>query len=86
VAFHAGPNHGLLWLVVLALFGSFVSLYYYLSVLKVIFVDKGVDKSAVSGFASNALPQSIAAILAAAVLVLGILPETLVAVIARSVP
>src|SRR5713101_6424100 len=37
-AFRAGGNHGLLWLVALALFGSFVSLYYYLIVLKVIFV------------------------------------------------
>src|SRR5205807_9230058 len=39
-AFRAGGNHGLLWLVALALFGSFVSLYYYLIVLKVIFVDQ----------------------------------------------
>src|SRR5205807_459150 len=38
-AFRAGGNHGLLWLVAVALFGSFVSLYYYLIVLKVIFVD-----------------------------------------------
>src|SRR5207247_2559943 len=38
-AFRAGANHGLLWLVAVALFGSFVSLYYYLIVLKVIFVD-----------------------------------------------
>src|SRR6266850_78133 len=39
-AFRAGGNHGLLWLVAIALFGSFVSLYYYLIVLKVILVDK----------------------------------------------
>src|SRR5881275_3492840 len=39
-AFRAGGSHGLLWLVALALFGSFVSLYYYLIVLKVIFVDQ----------------------------------------------
>src|SRR5467141_2959894 len=39
-AFRAGGNHGLLWLVAIALFGSFVSLYYYLIVLKVIFVDQ----------------------------------------------
>src|SRR5205085_67603 len=39
-AFRAGGNHGLLWLVAVALFGSFVSLYYYLIVLKVIFVDQ----------------------------------------------
>src|SRR6266536_1288969 len=39
-ALRAGANHGLLWLVVLALLGSFISLYYYLIVLKVIFVDE----------------------------------------------
>ncbi len=39
VAYHTGPNHGLLWLVVVALFGSFVSLYYYLIVLKAALVD-----------------------------------------------
>src|SRR6266699_2970792 len=39
-ALRAGDNHGLLWLVALALFGSLISLYYYLIVLKVIFVDE----------------------------------------------
>src|SRR5207249_6674157 len=33
-------DHSLLWLVALALFGSLISLYYYLIVLKVIFVDE----------------------------------------------
>src|SRR5437868_535175 len=39
-ALHAVANQGLLWLVALGLAGSFVSLYYYLLVLKVIFVDE----------------------------------------------
>src|SRR3989475_3032326 len=39
-ALRVGGNHGLLWLVGLALFGSFVSLYYYLIVLKAVFVDQ----------------------------------------------
>src|SRR5213594_3082007 len=39
-ALHASANHGLLWLVALALLGSFISLYYYLLVLKVIFLDE----------------------------------------------
>src|SRR5881398_4042650 len=39
-ALHAGANHALLWLVALGLIGSFVSLYYYLLVLKAIFVDE----------------------------------------------
>ncbi len=38
-ALRAGGNQGLLWLVALALLGSFISLYYYLAVLKAIFVD-----------------------------------------------
>ena len=36
-ALRTGDNHGLLWLVALALFGSLISLYYYLIVLKVDF-------------------------------------------------
>src|SRR5213593_1841976 len=39
-ALRAGANHGLLWLFSLALFGSLISLYYYLIVLKVICVDQ----------------------------------------------
>ena len=39
-ALRVGGNHGLLWLVALALFGSLISFYYYLMVLKVIFVDQ----------------------------------------------
>src|SRR5438046_1382011 len=38
-ALRVSGDHGLLWLVALALFGSLISLYYYLIVLKVIFVD-----------------------------------------------
>ncbi len=86
VAFRAGGNHGLLWLVILALFGSFVSLYYYLSVLKVIFVNDRAGKTAPSAFGTTALQQSVMAILAASVLLLGVLPENLAALIARSMP
>src|SRR5207249_2705438 len=42
-AMRAGSDHGILWLVALALFGSLVSLYYYLIVLKVIFTDQSGD-------------------------------------------
>ena len=42
-ALRSGGNHGLLWLVALALFGSLISLYYYLLVLKVIFVDESPE-------------------------------------------
>ncbi len=76
-ALRAGPNHGLLWLVALALFGSLVSLYYYLIVLKAIFV----DESDTTGFAfrPDFLQRITLGVLAGAVLVLGIMPTMLVA-------
>jgi NADH-quinone oxidoreductase subunit N len=94
VAFRAGTSHGLLWLVILALFGSFVSLYYYLSVLKVIFVDKMSTAEARHssqmpvrlGLTDHFVANATIAVLAASVLLLGVLPQTLAALIAKSVP
>jgi len=85
--FRAGANHGLLWLVVLALVGSFVSLYYYLIVLKMIFVEQSSTaetRRASSGtyFIANAT----IAVLAAAVLFFGLMPQTLAARILAAVP
>ncbi len=81
-AFRAGGNHGLLWLVVLALLGSFISLYYYLIVLKKIFVDEPVisitqslRSSAPMGFL-NAITLTV---LAVTIILLGVTPEFLVA-------
>jgi len=79
VAFGAGPNHGLLWLVVVALFGSLISLYYYLIVLKIIFQMPGVEESTASPFAHSALSRVTIALAAAIVLCLGIAPQILVA-------
>src|SRR6266568_1957120 len=84
-AFRAGGNHGLLWLVAIALFGSFVSLYYYLIVLKVIFVDKKPE-SATAGNGPDFFSRITVTILAAVVLVLGIMPQTLAAKIIASLP
>ncbi len=60
VALRSGVNNQLLWLVALGLLGSFVSLYYYLLVLKAIFVNeltitqtRTVDRVAGSGFATD---------------------------------
>jgi NADH-quinone oxidoreductase subunit N len=83
-AVRAGANHGLLWLVVLALFGSLISLYYYLIVLKVIFLDentKAMPAAARYDFETRAdyLPKVMLLVLAGAVLLLGIIPGTLVA-------
>ncbi|MFN2476276.1 MAG: NADH-quinone oxidoreductase subunit N [Chthoniobacterales bacterium] len=82
-ALGAGDNHGLLWLVALALLGSLVSLYYYLAVLRVIFVDEAAAEDS-----APIIPQSLQRIaltvLAAAVVLLGTLPATLVARIVAS--
>ena len=88
-AFHAGPNHGLLWLVALALFGSFVSLYYYLIVLKMIFVEKASVSTPQQLNVSTArdLPaRATVALLAAAVLFLGVMPQALADRILASLP
>ncbi len=88
VAFRAGANHGLLWLVAVALLGSFISLYYYLMVLKAIFVDEPALAAArdVSVVPPALLPRATVAVLAAAVLLLGITPEILAARILAAVP
>ncbi len=81
-AFRAGDNHGLLWLVALALFGSLISLYYYLIVLRAIFVDESTK--ATFAFHPDYLQRIALTMLAGAVLFLGIMPETLVARILAS--
>src|SRR5216117_1822604 len=74
-ALRAGGDHGLLWLVGLALFGSFVSLYYYLIVLKAIFVDQPSASAPPRDHVSSDLLQRRAvAALAGIVLLLGIMP------------
>ncbi len=87
-AMRAGGNDGLLWLVALALFGSLISLYYYLIVLKTIFLDEPRDawpSIHLSPF-DNALRLSVAGILALAVLALGLLPSALIDHIAAALP
>jgi len=86
VAFGAGANHGLLWLVVLALFGSLISLYYYLIVLKLIFQTQNVEKFAASSIAHSALSRVTIALAATVVLCLGIAPQFLVARILAALP
>lgn len=88
VALRNDPNHGLLWLVILALFGSLISLYYYLMVLKVIFVDEPLplETSLSRDRFSDGLQQVSIAALAAIVVFLGIAPTLLVARILASLP
>jgi NADH-quinone oxidoreductase subunit N len=80
----AGGNHGLLWLVALALFGSLISLYYYLIVLKLIFVDETAVQPSVVKI--DLLSLVLLTLLALLVLVLGITPETLAGRIIASLP
>src|SRR5437773_6596864 len=88
VALRASPNHGLLWLVALALLGIFISLYYYLMVLKFVFVDKSaeaaLDRSSL--ISHHGLAKVTISLIAAAVLVLGVMPDILAAQILAAIP
>lgn len=83
-ALRVGGNHGLLWLVALALFGSLISFYYYLMVLKVIFVGKTAGN--VPPLRVDFLQRSSIALLAVIVLFLGLFPGGLVWKITSSLP
>ena len=87
-ALRAELNHGLLWLVAVALLGSFISLYYYLMVLKTIFVDEPAPATVrhVGVVPAALLPRATVAVLAAAVLLLGITPWILQAPILAAIP
>lgn len=83
-ALRAGGNYGLLWLVVIALFGSLISFYYYLLVLKVIFVDR--TPAPLSLLQIDFLQKASIAALAGIVLFLGLFPGGLVWKISSSLP
>jgi NADH-quinone oxidoreductase subunit N len=84
-AFRAGENHGLLWLVVVALFGSFVSLYYYLIVIKAMFIDEPSSSATQSAnIPTGFFQRTTIAALALLVLLLGLAPNELVARIIAS--
>ena len=88
-ALRAGANHGLLWLVALALFGSFISLYYYLAVLKAIFVDEpslSTTQPLNLAPAPDFLERISLTVLAIVVVSLGVLPAGLVTQITASLP
>ena len=81
-ALRSSGNHGLLWLVALALFGSLISLYYYLIVLKVIFVDETATETL--AVKVDLLSRTSLTLLALLVLFLGITPQILAARIIAS--
>jgi NADH-quinone oxidoreductase subunit N len=87
-ALRAGGNHGLLWLVALALLGSFISLYYYLAVLKAIFVDDPetgtLNPEPASPINLDFLQRISLISLAGIVLILGLLPGSFVSHLAAA--
>lgn len=72
--FSAAMGAGLLWLVIFAVAMSAVSLYYYLQVLKQIYVVEAAE----ARLTRCGLGCSVAGVLAAAVIVLGCAPDILV--------
>jgi NADH-quinone oxidoreductase subunit N len=84
VALRAGDNHGLLWLVGLALFGSFVSLYYYLTVIKVMFVDDSETRPASLVARHSPLVTTTTVVLAGVIVLFGIDPSGFIAHILNS--
>ncbi|MBA3272377.1 MAG: NADH-quinone oxidoreductase subunit N [Chthoniobacterales bacterium] len=83
-ALRSDASQGLLWLVALALLGSLISLYYYLSILKVIFAREG--EAAVPRVDGGWLQRVSVVALAAIVIALGVVPSALVTRILQSVP
>lgn len=73
------PNLGMLWLVILAVAMSAVSFYYYLRVLKQIYVVVSADKTKGNNAAQvSILAQVVLLVIAIAVIVLGCFPNLLV--------
>jgi NADH-quinone oxidoreductase subunit N len=78
-----GPNLGLLWLVILAIAMSAVSLYYYLQVLKQIYVaDVPMDAPELR---APVLTQIVLSVLAASVILFGCVPNLLVGVLQQCI-
>ncbi len=69
--FSGAVNNGLLWLVVIAVIASVISAYYYLRVVKVMWLDKPASEERVT---SSAAPGLALAISCLGILVLGIAP------------
>ena len=79
--FSAAMSRGLLWLVIFAIAMSAVSLYYYLQVLKQIYVVNGEGPR----LTACGLGCSVSAVLAIAVVLLGCAPDLLVEPLLRAI-
>ena len=78
------PNLGLLWLVILAIAMSAVSFYYYLKVLKQIYVVAEDKANKTKATAVSLLPQVVLLVMAILVIVLGCFPNLLVGLLQNS--
>lgn len=79
----AGAQPGMLWLVLLALFMSAVSLYYYLLVLKQVFFAEAPERK--TAIAPSATATWVCGALAVAIIALGCFPEILLGPISAAV-
>ena len=79
------PNLGLIWLVILAIATSAVSLYYYLQVMKQIYVREPVSTSTAEPLTVPITTRLLIYLLAAVVILLGLLPGILLNPISESV-
>lgn len=76
ILFQAGVQSGLLWLVVIALVNSFISLYYYLRVIKIMYLN---TPEQATRFRVPALMNTVIALLVLGVFFIGIYPGPLLA-------
>ena len=82
-AMRAGENHGLLWLVALALLGSLISLYYYLVAIKTMFTDESEPPRPLR---PALLQETSLVFLATLIVLLGLMPQLLLNRILASLP
>jgi len=69
--FSSAVKHGLLWLVIIAVINSVISAYYYLRVVKVMWLGKPVSEGKISQSGALKLALVLASL---GILLLGILP------------
>ncbi|WP_243360235.1 NADH-quinone oxidoreductase subunit N [Fundidesulfovibrio terrae] len=75
-------NAGLLWLVVLAAINTAISIYYYLSVVRVTYTSEAEDPSLLH---VDGATKAVSVILVAIIIALGLLPDTVVKVASEAV-
>ena len=76
--FNAAASQGLLWLAGLAIFTSLISLYYYLNILRQIYIEPAEDRAP---HAHSQIDPGVLGILLAAMVFLGVYPAPLLDVI-----